>query len=262
MPGGLERLRQTFGTDAQGGPAVQFGGDDLGRLEAQMALFQTAEGKSGRSGSKSWPNPRTKTCRSRSSKTSGSQGAGPQHARFADAKGQNMDTKLPSLPAERCRRRWAIRDVQAGTSLTGTGEGNALSRTTMTIEQSTSGRHSAQPSRAGSRKQNGGVLPWNVGTVANMVKPSADFVQDATQSAMPLKAGISGHHVPLHDGEPRCWGGSGDGPPGGDVAAHRHRRRTASTRSPQRRRASRPRLPATIPACPTRRRAPDSASSS
>ena len=62
----------------------------------------------------------------------------------------------------------------------------------MTIEQAQAAGIQLSPRELEAAKQNGGVLPWNVGTVANMVKPSADFVQDATQSAMPLKAGISG----------------------------------------------------------------------
>jgi hypothetical protein len=115
-----------------------------------------------------------------------------QHGGFADAKGQNMDTKLPSLPAEVVQAALGDRPVQAGTSLTGTGEGSALSRTTMTIEQAQAAGIQLSPREIEAAKQNGGVLPWNVGTVANMVKPGSEFISDATQSAMPLKAGISG----------------------------------------------------------------------
>ncbi|HNN94045.1 MAG TPA: hypothetical protein PKI03_17330 [Pseudomonadota bacterium] len=192
MPGGLERLRQTFGTDAQGGPAVQFGGDDLGRLEAQMALFQT-KAKNQAALDLLAQDPTNKDLQKQVVKDFlAAKALDSQHAGFADAKGQNMDTKLPSLPAEVVQAAMGDRDVQAGTSLTGTGEGSALSRTTMTIEQAQAAGIQLSPRELEAAKQNGGVLPWNVGTVANMVKPSADFVQDATQSAMPLKAGISG----------------------------------------------------------------------
>ncbi len=36
-------------------------------------------------------------------------------------------------------------------------------------------------------------MPWNTGTVANMVNPDAPFIADAADAAMPLKAGISGN---------------------------------------------------------------------
>jgi len=192
MPGGMDRLRQTFGGDQQGGPAVQFGGDDLSRLEAQMALFQ-GKAKNQAALEQLAQNPNNKDLQKAVVKDFlGANAMDSDHQGYAGAKGQDMDTKLPSLPAEVVQAAMGDRSVQAGTSLTGSGEGSALSRTTMTVEQAQAAGIKLSPREIAAAQANGGVLPWNVGTVANMVDPSAPFIADATQAAMPLKAGISG----------------------------------------------------------------------
>lgn len=190
--GGMDKLRSTFGGDQQGGGAVQFGADDLGRLEAQMALFQGNDKNSARMQELA-QNPTNKDLQKQVIKDFlGAQALDDSHGGFAQAKGQEMDTKIPSLPAEVVQAQLGGAQAQNGTSLTGTGEGSALARTSMTIEQAQAAGIKLSPRELAAAQQNGGVLPWNVGTVANMVDPSAQFISDATNAAMPLKAGISG----------------------------------------------------------------------
>ncbi len=190
--GGMDKLRSTFGGDQQGSGAVQFGADDLGRLEAQMALFQGNDKNSARMQELA-QNPTNKDLQKQVIKDFlGAQALDDSHGGFASAKGQEMDTKIPSLPAEVVQAQLGGAQAQNGTSLTGTGEGSALSRTSMTIEQAQAAGIKLSPRELAAAQQNGGVLPWNVGTIANMVDPSAPFITDATNAAMPLKAGISG----------------------------------------------------------------------
>jgi hypothetical protein len=104
-----------------------------------------------------------------------------------------MDDKLPAMPADVAAARLGEHPVQPGVSLTGAGERSALARSTMTIEQAEAAGLALSPRERAAAEANGGVLPWNVGTVANMVDPSAPFIAEAAGDAMPLKAGISGN---------------------------------------------------------------------
>lgn len=175
-PGGIERMRQIFGGEQQGSPAIQFGKAEVDALQAKVdALPEGARSD----------NPDWKALFPAGAKDG-------QHGIYATAKGQDMDTKLPALPAEVVQAQLGDTPVQQGTSLTGSGEKSALSRTTMTIEQAAAAGVKLSPREIAAAQANGGVLPWNVGTTANMVDPSAEFISSATSAALPLKAGISG----------------------------------------------------------------------
>lgn len=186
QPGGIERMRQTFGGDQatmmdstsngnQQGKMTSFGLGDVERLADRVSAFQEE-------------NPHSQDLK----KFLGFDAQKDKHQLFANAKGQEMDTKLPALPAEVVQAQMGDRPVQPGTKLTEMGEKSALSRTTMTIEQAEAAGIKLSPREIEAAQANGGVLPWNVGTVANMVDPSASFIADANNAAMPLKAGISG----------------------------------------------------------------------
>ncbi len=193
-PSGMDELRATFGGEApEGAPAVRFGADDLDRLATRVEDFHEA-------------NPGSRDVKR-------FLGAGAEDPVFRGAKAQNMDDKLPSMPAEVAQARHGDQPAQAGTSLTGAGERSALARSTDTMaDMANSGivlsprereaalrahaaTHGLDPAAvlANPPPDSEIVMPWNTGTVANMVNPDAPFIADAADAAMPLKAGISGN---------------------------------------------------------------------
>jgi hypothetical protein len=101
-----------------------------------------------------------------------------------------MDTKLPALSTDKVSEHLGR---SAGTEeMTGAGESNPLAKRRITIEEAKAQGLDLSPREIEIAKANGGYVDWVVGSVSNMVKPEAGFIQGANDQAMPLKAGISG----------------------------------------------------------------------
>ncbi|MGE3765578.1 MAG: hypothetical protein AB7L94_25185, partial [Kofleriaceae bacterium] len=172
------KMEALFGQDA--GQSGGFDGEDLGRLMKRTEEYRKNTPADKLDG-KAVFNPQ-----------------GEAHDGYWEAKGQNMDTKLPAFTAEAMQQQMGI---DTGGKSTGIGEGNMLARSGMSIEEAQamglqlSDAEIAQAKRAAQNPKSGlaeGELPWVTGSKANMVDPNAEFIKDAKGNAMPLKAGISG----------------------------------------------------------------------
>ena len=174
---GIAQLRAAFGGEQQSG---SFGTADIDRLEAHVNALKKDTGKTTFSPDDDW-----KALAMLAPKD------GP-HQAFTKARGEGHDTKLPSLPEDVVQAQLGDKPAQKGTKLSGAGEESALSRTKMTLEQAIDAGINLSDAEIDAAVANGGVMPWNDGTVANILKPDAPFIAGANNAAMPLKAGISG----------------------------------------------------------------------
>ncbi|NVB77092.1 MAG: hypothetical protein HOV81_01735 [Kofleriaceae bacterium] len=105
---------------------------------------------------------------------------------FQAAKKQEMDTKIMSVAET------TAKGFPSTGSETGAGEKSKLARTSITLEEAQRLGYELSPREIEIAKANGGKLPWVVGTVANVVDPSADFIAKGAEASLPQKAGISG----------------------------------------------------------------------
>lgn len=122
-----------------------------------------------------------------------------QHA-YQTAKSQDMDAKIPSVSTTLQKTSEtdfpAVGDTlpenKKTPGMTGSGEASTLARTKITIEEAQTMGYELSPREIEAAKANGGVLPWVVGTIANVVDPQAAFIQEGSKNSLPQKAGISG----------------------------------------------------------------------
>ncbi|MDB4957898.1 MAG: hypothetical protein JWO36_5467 [Myxococcales bacterium] len=107
---------------------------------------------------------------------------------FQSWKNQDMDTKLPGVFADDAEASLPAQSRK----LTGAGEQSPLARTGMTVKEAQAmGYHLSEREIAAAGGPDG-KLPWIIGTVANVVDPSAKFISTATEASLPQKAGVSG----------------------------------------------------------------------
>jgi hypothetical protein len=110
-----------------------------------------------------------------------------------------MDAKLPNVPVAHPDHDGAF----AGDTLpenqnpklkgmTGGGEASTLARTEMTVKEAIEMGYNLSPREIAAAGGPDGKMPWVVGTVANVVDPSAAFIQEGAANSLPQKAGISG----------------------------------------------------------------------
>jgi hypothetical protein len=125
-------------------------------------------------------------------------------AEFASAKKQNMDDKIPSLSTEAPKIEGQAdsdfftpgkplpKGPGSTIDVTGQGEKSSLARTTITIAEAEAMGLKLSPRELEIARNNGGRLPWLIGTIANVVDPSAEFIAKGSEKSLPQKAGISG----------------------------------------------------------------------
>jgi hypothetical protein len=80
----------------------------------------------------------------------------------------------------------------AATGFTGMGEGSPLARGTQTVAQINDQGLNLSPREVTALGGDSAVVPWNQGSVANILNPQAPFVEQARAQSLPLQAGISG----------------------------------------------------------------------
>ena len=171
-PAQVAKMKEIFGTDSNTGAFSQADFDRLtARAETYLDKLTLGKDPSG----KEVFNPH-----------------GDDHKGYWDAKGQDMDTKLPSFTKEALSEQMGV-EIKKPSS--GIGEANPIAKTDMTIEEANKlgfQLSDAEIQQAKGANPQGTELPWVKGSVANMVDPDAPFVQGANENSMPLKAGISG----------------------------------------------------------------------
>jgi len=171
--GGIERMRAAIADSPQG--AGHFSTADIDRLQARVeALDATGAQGKGRS-AKALFSPI---------------GEGGPHAAYAEAKGQEMDAKMPGFRADAVAALGVPLAADTG-PITGPGESSPIARTRMTVDQANAAGFDLS-TREAAQAGPTGVLPWNRGDVANIVNPNAEFISSARAESLPLAAGISG----------------------------------------------------------------------
>jgi hypothetical protein len=113
------------------------------------------------------------------------------HHDFADAKTQDMDTKLPPLIQAKVEE-FLGKQVAAENGLTGGGESSPLVRTTITVKEAIAKGLQLSQREIDAAGGLDAQLNWVIGLRANLVNPKAQFIADAKEASMPLKAGVSG----------------------------------------------------------------------
>lgn len=172
--GGIERMRQAI-VDSPGG-AGHFTEADIARLEQRVAALD-ATGAQGKG---------------RSAKALFSPIGGDEtHAAYAGAKAQDMDAKMPGFSSASVAEQLGRPLAPDAPAITGSGESSPIARTTMTVQEAQAAGYDLTP-REIAQAGPDGVLPWNVGNVANILNPNAEFVSSARAESLPLAAGISG----------------------------------------------------------------------
>lgn len=189
---GIKGLQEIFGTVPEGsGPAVKdptkFGAAEVADLQTRLKTYQQ-EFQEGVQAGTIKPDAKM-DAKGLFSPLEAERGANGPHADYADAKAQNMDTKLPGFASEQLSQ---FADLKPGTGpLVGAGEANPLARAKLTAADFTKMGIELSPREQAKLAQQG-YLEWVQGNVANMVNPNAEFIQDARSASMPLQAGISG----------------------------------------------------------------------
>jgi hypothetical protein len=115
-----------------------------------------------------------------------------RHAEYADAKGQDMDTKLPAMVADKVNEFLGKKLANDPKAMVQKGEENPLARTTITVREAIAEGLALSDREIAAAGGLDGKLNWVVGQTANIVDPNAKFIKQAKDSSMPLKAGISG----------------------------------------------------------------------
>lgn len=173
------------------GGANEFNAEDAERYRKRMEMFKADQEKAG-------ADPKGKKYLNDFLKPVTAEKEGSQ-LEYQTAKNQEMDTKFPSLPTlpqesvglfHNPLPQSPNKDVAQGQ--TGTGESSSLARSKMTIKEAEAMGYELSPREIAAAKANGDVLPWVIGTVANVVDPSAGFIKTGAELSMPQKAGISG----------------------------------------------------------------------
>jgi hypothetical protein len=160
----------------------QFGAAEITAYRERMAQYKTDKKYTGAPGQEIDAKEFLKPV---STEKSGAQKA------YQTAKNENMDTKLPSVFAGEHGDAFPAA-MGATPKETGAGEKSSLARTTITVKEAQAmGYHLSEREIAAAGGPDG-KLPWIVGTVANVVDPSAKFIATASQASLPQKAGISG----------------------------------------------------------------------
>jgi hypothetical protein len=114
------------------------------------------------------------------------------HKDYADAKAQNMDTKMPELLAEKVNAYLKRKAKDGEGTLVDGAEKSPLARTQKTVREAVAEGLQLSDREIAAAGGLDAPLDWVIGLRANMVDPNAKFIAEAKAQSMPLKAGISG----------------------------------------------------------------------
>lgn len=122
-----------------------------------------------------------------------------KHKQYADAKaqkdenGRGMDTKLPPLLQRKIDAFLKKTTSSAAPDQKSEkGENNQVARTQITVQQAIDNGLQLSDEEIAMAGGRNAPLGWVVGKTANIVNPKTQFIKDAKEKSMPLKAGISG----------------------------------------------------------------------
>lgn len=189
-PSGQDELKALFGTPKEGGEEDPnaFNAEDFTRLNTRVEAFQKSGVKD--KTAKNFLNPKWTNDET-----------------FKAGKEEEMDRPLPAVSEGVARDQINKERAEEGKGqaplapgeqpktggLTGGGGRSAVAHKQMTIAEAQAQGLELSPREIKAAEANGGMVSWNQGTEANIVDPNSEFIQGATEGAMPLKAGISGN---------------------------------------------------------------------
>lgn len=171
------------------GSKGEFGAEDVQRYRDRMKQYQEDQARAKVSDSPDNEKYTDDFLKPLSTEKSGDQ------KEYQTAKKQEMDAKIPSLPTAA----GAFPDelpqspsAKVKEGQTGAGESSSLARTKLTVREALEMGFQLSQREIDAAGGPDGTLPWVVGTVANVVDPSAKFIATGAEHSLPQKAGISG----------------------------------------------------------------------